>query len=163
MAAARQPGNPPPVHPRDRPGGLRNVRGHFGLLDEILCLDDAAGRSKRPACSARQRKRVQELAAERAAHYDGICLARWRRISVALRGRFCMPPEPRGTPHLSGMDHDSKQPLVSVIWPTGVVSHLILPEAALCDRTIMLSCVCQVLGYELSEILPKHLLQILGP
>lgn len=45
--------------------------------------NDAAKRSKRPACSARQRKRVQELAAARAAHYDGICLARWRRISVA--------------------------------------------------------------------------------
>ena len=33
------------------------------LLVEILCLDDAARRSKRLACSARQSKRVQELAA----------------------------------------------------------------------------------------------------
>jgi hypothetical protein len=45
----------------------------------------------------RQRKRVQELAAAKAAHYDGICLARWRRISV--RGRFCMLPEHGESPY----------------------------------------------------------------
>ena len=44
-----------------------------------------------------------------------------------------------------------------------VVSNRILPEAALCDRRTICCDVCQILGYELLEILPKHLLQILGP
>ena len=81
--------NPPPTasHPRDLPG-WGHVRGHILLrpsrrnsLSRTMQLDGA----RRPACIARQRKRVQELAAasRAAAHYDGIFLARWRRISVA--------------------------------------------------------------------------------
>ena len=69
---------------RDRPGGvLRTYEATPPVSTKFSVSNDAAKRSKRPACSARQRKRVQELAAARAAHYDGICLARWRRISVA--------------------------------------------------------------------------------
>ena len=84
------PSNPPRVHTAHETARVGYVTYEeatspvrHGLLVEILCLDDAARRSKRLACSARQSKRVQELAAARAAHYDGICLARWRRISVA--------------------------------------------------------------------------------
>ena len=58
---------------------------------------------------------------QRAAHYDGICLARWRRISV--RGRFCMLPEPGDSPY----GRDSSHCLSHLArW----VSNRILPEAA---------------------------------
>jgi len=105
----------------------------------------------------RQRKRVQELAAAKAAHYDGICLARWRRISV--RGRFCMP-EP------AIYRRDSSHCLSHLpCW----VSNRLLPEAALGDE-LYSAVVCFVQYSEVRlfavssvEILPKHLLRILGP
>ena len=101
------PSNPPRVHTvptRDRPGGvLRAYEATPPVSTKFSVSNDAAKRSKRPACSARQSKRVQELAAARAAHYDGICLALGGgALALRARGRFCMLPEPPGdSPGLS--------------------------------------------------------------
>jgi hypothetical protein len=65
-------------------------------------------------------------------HYDGICLARWRRISV--RGRFCILPEPGASPIYG---RDSSHCLSHL---ASAVSNRILPEASSRDKLYAVSC-----------------------
>ena len=116
-AAAQRPSDPPPVHPRDRPSGVRNVRGHFARPAWPACslkfsvstmqLDGASGlRAVRDSANASrnwlQRERRTMMAS---ASLGGGALA------LRARGRFCMLPEPRGSPLLSNMGRDSSSHL----------------------------------------------------
>jgi hypothetical protein len=159
-------------HPRDRPGWGTYESARPLLLrpssTKFSVSNNAARRSKRPACSARQRKRVQELAAasRAAAHYDGICLARWRRISG---GRFCMrcPSPGDSSLSLSNMGRDSKAATcLSHLACLGMGVQPDSPRSRPLRRELYCGyvCVCcakysdmRSLRVAVLEILPKHL------
>lgn len=123
-SSSSTPTQQPPSSASTRPPGWGAVRTRPLRPSGMACctkfsvstmqLDGASGLPAARDSANASRNWLQRASA----HYDGICLARWRRISVALRGRFCMLPEPRGTP-LSPIWVVIAAATVSVIWPAG--------------------------------------------